>query len=85
MSFSKGCYPGQELVERMDSRGADAPQTLRIVDTAGLVDGAQRGDPLLDSHGAEIGTITSISPLGDLALASVKRGHDVGRLPAHLS
>jgi folate-binding protein YgfZ len=82
VSFTKGCYPGQELVERMDSRGADAPRSLRIVDVAG---GARLGDPLLDAHGAEIGTITSVSPLGDLALASVKRGHDVGRLPPHLS
>jgi folate-binding protein YgfZ len=82
VSFTKGCYPGQELVERMDSRGANAPRTLRIVDVA---DGARLGDPLLDSHGAEIGTITSVSPLGDRALASVKRGHDVGLLPPHLS
>ena len=28
VSFTKGCYPGQELVERMDSRGADAPRRL---------------------------------------------------------
>ena len=26
VNFTKGCYPGQELVERMDSRGADAPE-----------------------------------------------------------
>lgn len=32
VSFTKGCYPGQELVERMDSRGAQAPRTLRTVD-----------------------------------------------------
>ncbi len=82
VSFTKGCYPGQELVERMDSRGADAPRSLRIVDVDA---GASVGDPLLDSNGADIGTITSISPLGDLALASVKRGHDLGRFPVHLS
>jgi folate-binding protein YgfZ len=29
VSFSKGCYPGQELVERMDSRAATAPRLLR--------------------------------------------------------
>lgn len=29
VSFSKGCYPGQELVERMDSRGTVAPIVLR--------------------------------------------------------
>lgn len=31
VSFTKGCYPGQELVERMDSRGAEAPRQLRRV------------------------------------------------------
>jgi len=29
VSFTKGCYPGQELVERMDSRGSIAPRQLR--------------------------------------------------------
>jgi folate-binding protein YgfZ len=81
VNFTKGCYPGQELVERMDSRGADAPRSLRVVEVA---DGARVGDSLTDSDGADVGTLTSVSPFGDLALASVKRGHDVGRLPAHL-
>ncbi len=31
VSFTKGCYPGQELVERMDSRGANSPQWLELV------------------------------------------------------
>ena len=26
VNFKKGCYPGQELVERMDSRGSTAPR-----------------------------------------------------------
>jgi folate-binding protein YgfZ len=30
VSFTKGCYPGQELVERMDSRGTTAPVVLRV-------------------------------------------------------
>ena len=42
VDFKKGCYPGQELVERMDSRGADAPRRLRILDVA---DGAEAGRP----------------------------------------
>jgi folate-binding protein YgfZ len=79
VSFTKGCYPGQELVERMDSRGADAPQSLRIVEVA---TGTVVGDPLIVA-GAEVGSITSVSPIGDQALALVKRGHDVGRSPAH--
>ena len=82
VSFTKGCYPGQELVERMDSRGADAPRSLRIVEVAA---GSVIGDPVVDAEGAEVGTITSVAPAGTTALALVKRGCDVGRLPAHLS
>lgn len=80
VSFTKGCYPGQELVERMDSRGADAPRTLRIVEPPA---GTRPGDPLLDADGTEIGTITSVAPDGTLALATVKRGVEVGRAAAH--
>jgi folate-binding protein YgfZ len=82
VSFTKGCYPGQELVERMDSRGADAPRSLRIVEVAV---GSAVGDPVVDADGAEAGTITSVAPSGTTALALVKRGCDVGRLPAHLA
>ncbi|MGB0114989.1 MAG: hypothetical protein WBP59_17350 [Ilumatobacteraceae bacterium] len=80
VSFTKGCYPGQELVERMNSRGADAPKSLRILDVA---EGTAVGDPVLDASDAEIGTITSVAPDGVTALAFVKRGHDLGRPPAH--
>jgi folate-binding protein YgfZ len=80
VNFTKGCYPGQELVERMDSRGADAPRSLRIVEVPA---GAVPGDALLGPDGTEIGTITSVSPDGSLGLATVRRGHDVGRPPAH--
>ena len=41
VSFRKGCYPGQELVERMDSRGAQAPRTLCRVPSSTSVDGAE--------------------------------------------
>jgi folate-binding protein YgfZ len=42
VSFTKGCYPGQELVERMDSRGAQAPRSLHVVEVpAGTVTGDQ--------------------------------------------
>ena len=33
VSFTKGCYPGQELVERMDSRATVAPVVLRVFTT----------------------------------------------------
>ncbi len=78
VNFQKGCYPGQELVERMDSRGADAPRRLRIVD---LDEGAAVGAPVHDAEGNEVGEITSVGGEGGLGLAYVKRGADVGRAP----
>jgi folate-binding protein YgfZ len=68
VSFTKGCYPGQELVERMDSRGASAPRRLRRVE---VPSGTQPGDPLLGDDGEPIGTVTSVA--GTAALAYVKR------------
>jgi folate-binding protein YgfZ len=67
VSFTKGCYPGQELVERMDSRGAAAPRLLQLVEVA---DGTEPGaDFVLD--GGVVGAVTSVS--GVKALAYVKR------------
>jgi folate-binding protein YgfZ len=77
VDFRKGCYPGQELVERMDSRGAAAPRSLRVLEVAA---GARPGDPIVH-EGAEVGTLTSVA--GTTAIGLVKRGVDVGRLPAH--
>ena len=62
VSFTKGCYPGQELVERMDSRGADAPRALQTID---VPEGAAPG---ADIDGA---TVTSVS--GTRAIALVRR------------
>jgi hypothetical protein len=67
VSFTKGCYPGQELVERMDSRGASAPRSLRRLTVA---EGSRPGDPVL-VDGVEVGVLTSVA--GDAALALVKR------------
>lgn len=41
VSFTKGCYTGQELVARIDSRGGNVPQRLRSV----AVTGEQASDP----------------------------------------
>jgi folate-binding protein YgfZ len=71
VSFTKGCYPGQELVERMDSRGAVAPSSLRVVDVPA---GASVGETALDADGHEVGAITSVSPRGGVAIVRVKRG-----------
>jgi len=79
VSFTKGCYPGQELVERMDSRGSQAPHQLRIVTVA---QGASPGDPIVDPadpDGAPVGMLTSVA--GGRALGYVRRGSTVGDVP----
>lgn len=72
INFRKGCYPGQELVERMDSRQAQAPKTLRRLTVAA---GTNPGDPVLDGD-AEVGIVTSVA--GERALAWIKRTSDLG-------
>jgi len=68
VSFTKGCYPGQELVERMDSRGSMAPRRLcRVICASGTL--AQ--DEVL-VNGEVVGKYTTVS--GMMALALIKRG-----------
>jgi len=77
VDFRKGCYPGQELVERMDSRGASAPRSLRVLDVAAE---ARPGDPI-EHDGQQVGVLTSVAD--GVGLGYVKRGVDVGRVPTH--
>ncbi len=66
VSFTKGCYPGQELVERMDSRGSIAPRQLRYVNIC--VD-AVVGQEV--EHEGRHGLVTSLC--GTHALVAFKR------------
>lgn len=68
VNFTKGCYPGQELVERMDSRAAQAPRRLVRLTVAA---GSAPGDPIV-VDGTEVGSLTSVA--GTQALGFVKRG-----------
>jgi folate-binding protein YgfZ len=79
VSFTKGCYTGQELVARIDSRGGNVPRRLR-----GLVlDGDDRPEAgaAVTVGGAECGTITSAAWSERLeavvALAYVKRDVEI--------
>jgi len=57
VSYTKGCYPGQELVARMQSRGAIPPYVLRRGVLEGdAMPGASVGDPHKD------GILTSACP-----------------------
>jgi folate-binding protein YgfZ len=84
VSFTKGCYPGQELVERMDSRGSTAPRTLRRLPAVmPESDGRTGGDAASTNNAVagrsyrigsvDIGTCTSVA--GDYALVLVSRAH----------
>ena len=58
VSFTKGCFTGQELVARMDSRGSTAPRYLRLLTIETRVE-LTSGDPITSVDGAEVGVITS--------------------------
>jgi folate-binding protein YgfZ len=82
VSFTKGCYTGQELVARIDSRGGHVPRRL-----CGLIlmERVEPGTALVDGTGANAGTVTSVarssvSVLGGtnwVALGYVRRGVEV--------
>jgi folate-binding protein YgfZ len=87
-SPTKGCYVGQEVVARLEARGANVNKRLRGLR---LGTAATAGAPVL-SDGREVGRVTTAatSPrLGPIALAYVGRGHsepgtvvEVGGAPA---
>ncbi|MBU6200664.1 MAG: hypothetical protein KJS90_01535 [Acidobacteria bacterium] len=75
VSFTKGCYPGQELVERMDSRGAGAPHRV-VAARCGVP--PSPGDVVV-VDGAVRGRWTSVSVLDGecVAFARVARGTEI--------
>jgi folate-binding protein YgfZ len=78
VSFTKGCYTGQELVARIDSRGGNVPRPIR-----GLL---VEGDPLpsgaaLRLDDKEVGLVTSSARsavLGTVGLGPIARTVEVG-------
>ncbi len=72
VSFTKGCYTGQELVARMDSRVAEPPRRLVRITSASPV----AAGTTIVVDGAEVGAVTSAAPSGEgaVALGYVKRG-----------
>ena len=58
-SFTKGCYTGQELVARIDSRGGNVPRHLR-----GVLVGTNVVPPVgavIEFDGKEMGALTSVA------------------------
>ncbi len=74
VSFIKGCYTGQELVARIDSRGNTVPHPVRVISCDGA--DLSTGDEL-DAGEGRVAIVTSSIPrvadLPSLALAIVPR------------
>jgi tRNA-modifying protein YgfZ len=72
VDFTKGCFLGQELVARIDSRGGNTPRNLRLLELDDRVDAGAS----VTFEGDEVGTVTSAA--GDVGLAMLKRSVAVG-------
>jgi tRNA-modifying protein YgfZ len=72
VSFTKGCYTGQELVARVDSRGDHTPQHLRHLTSSTPL---AVGD-VLTLDGKQVGTVTTAADTA--ALAWVARAVESG-------
>ena len=64
VDFTKGCYLGQELVARINSRGRNVPRRLRLLDLAAPT--AASAPIVLGDK--EVGTLTSAIGLSGMAL-----------------
>jgi folate-binding protein YgfZ len=73
-SFTKGCYRGQELVERIDSRGGQRMVLRRLEAEAGD-EAVVAGSAVRDNDGGEVGRVTSTA--GDWSLAYVRGAIDL--------
>ena len=69
ISFNKGCYIGQEIIARMDSRGKLAKKLVKLLPDKPI----HPGDELVSgSKSAGIVTSAADGPTGPVALAYVK-------------
>lgn len=74
VSFTKGCYTGQELVARIDSRGGNVPRPIRVL----VAEGPVEVDDDVTLDGDVVGRVSSA--VGDVALAPLKRRVEIGDL-----
>lgn len=79
VSFTKGCYTGQELVARIDSRGGNVPRHLRGLRLEGATVPPVGAEIMVGDR--SVGTLTSVSLSADLrcvvALGFVHRSVEV--------
>jgi folate-binding protein YgfZ len=76
VSFTKGCYVGQELVARIDSRGATTPTRLRGIRFVGPVEVEVDLGATIVVGDEQVGRVTSFAPrsqLGPIGLGYCRR------------
>lgn len=72
LSFSKGCYLGQEVVYMLENRGQLARRLVQLEAASGSA--IEVGAAVTDEQGKRVGEVTSITTTGEPhALAYVKR------------
>jgi len=64
VSFTKGCYTGQELVARIDSRGNKVPKNLMLIACRGAM---SIGDKV-EVDGVSTGQLSSVASAGNLTV-----------------
>jgi aminomethyltransferase len=69
VSFNKGCYTGQEIIARMESRGKLAKRLVKLIPDEVVASGSN-----VVANGKTVGSVTStaVGPNGPVALAYVK-------------
>ena len=72
VDFTKGCFLGQELVARIDSRGGNTPRHLRLLKASAPI---STGD-VVTADGQDVGVVTSAAD--GVGLAMLKRAVSVG-------
>jgi folate-binding protein YgfZ len=79
---NKGCYPGQEVIEKIAALGSPARRLAKIDGTGPL---PEIGKPVLGADSAEAGVVTSVTSTaaGFTALAYVKKTHAKEGLELH--
>jgi folate-binding protein YgfZ len=83
VSFTKGCYTGQEVIARLHYRG-QSKRRLGVFatvtpDAASAADAPPRGEPVVDESGERVGELlrAARTPDGDTVLACQLRAESV--------
>lgn len=61
ISFSKGCYTGQEVIARIKYLGKEKKRLCQLVCDSGEMKGTKLSDQILDQGGQKVGTLISAS------------------------